>query len=92
MIRARCPAITGAAKLLPVAVIVECAFHATSTSMPGAAHSAGPCGLHQIRSRSLSGPQATENTPAYSLGMVRLRSLLIDDTSIMRRNEAASTS
>src|SRR4051794_32692322 len=81
----------GAAKLLPVAVIDECPFHATSTSIPAAAHSAGARGLHQIRSRSMPGPHATENTPAYSLGIVRFRSLLMADTNIIRRNAAAST-
>ena len=83
--RARWPAITGAAKLLPVAVIVPPPVHGTSTSMPGAPQSAGPFGLHEKCSRSPPGVHATENTPANSLGIVRLRSLFIADTTMTRR-------
>ena len=70
--RARCPVTTAAAKLFPLATTLPPPFQATSRSMPAAPHSAGPRGLHQMASRSSPGPQATENTPASSLGIVAL--------------------
>ena len=65
--RAKWPAMTGAAKLLPVPTIVVWPFQATSTSMPGAPHSAGAVGLYQNRSRSAPGAQATSE---YAMGPV----------------------
>ena len=63
----------------------------TVTSIPAAPHSAGPCGLHQTCSRSAVGAQATENTPAYSPGMVRRASLFMAATMQMPLKTAWST-
>ena len=84
------PAITGAAKELPVAVTVEPSIHATGTSTPMAPHSAGGVGFAAKTSGSPPSVAATEKTEAKSDGIVTFGSLASALTNITRRYNARS--